>query len=978
MSVIIRLQNLPWAASAADIRQYFQGLSIPEGGVHIVGGEQGDAFIAFSTDEDARQAMLADGGCIKEVKVKLLLSSRNEMQKVIETARQQALNLQSIMQMPAQHPMMAVPPLTAKVLPQPQQPVMPQQVIMQHPQQMMPNRDAMEPQKSGSPLRDHDRRRDRTRSKSRERRSKSTRSGGSRRDRSRSRDRRRRDRSRGRDRSRDRHRSGRDSSSRGSGKTQRSRSPAKDKKDDIQQQPVKPWACHYDGGNQANPDSRSNVGLSNIGGGGHPNNNAADNRNQQPNAYGQFRTPQPPSISPATYQPFSGDFNGGTTGGPYDGRQSNGPETMGRPPRGGDYGNNKFNRRYNDAPLQQRRNDYHNEQQQQQPQPPQPPVGMQNRGPRFGQGPQTQQMNRPPYGGGGGGPPASRFNQDHRPPQQVFDDREQRFNGPNDGDNFNNDTKRPTRFNDRYRYDVRNSAQQQEQTSPLQQQQLPKIDGLCVEVNNMSNPFSYGDIRKLFDGIHIDGSAIKIQKHKQGVAFVKFDDNYNKNVAMKLNGTTYKGSQITVKHLDDEAYEKENTDNRPYPGKGGPSKTVSEDDQPDVMIIDGDDLDDSDDLIVCETPSKDDTNNDAGHSQSNTPSRYLKLSQVPITVTEDEIRSVINVDSLLTIDMFPEDQFLGAILEFTNVDAAESTLKRHDCVLLGFSPVPLLRCAEKEKRRQGKRKSVPPPPQHKSHDNNSYGHHHNSRHPPKMHSNCLYLSGLPTTVTNLDITQFFADVSVLPDKIHIMLNKSGRPTGESYCEFGHVQQAHAAAAAKNQCFMGPNAVSVTIISRSDMMQAITKPMQEGPWGMRVGAGGPRHNMMAPQGGPPPPYHNHNGGPPYMNRPQYMNNRGNMGHPYTPRMRAPGPGPTSGPDGFGQPGCVVALDNVPYRADVQEIVDFFEGFDLNSQNVIRRFNDFGKPTGEARVNLRSPQEALSAVKLLQNKSIHNRPIRLTLL
>lgn len=47
MSVIIRLQNLPWAANAADIRHYFQGLSIPEGGVHIVGGEKGDAFISF-------------------------------------------------------------------------------------------------------------------------------------------------------------------------------------------------------------------------------------------------------------------------------------------------------------------------------------------------------------------------------------------------------------------------------------------------------------------------------------------------------------------------------------------------------------------------------------------------------------------------------------------------------------------------------------------------------------------------------------------------------------------------------------------------------------------------------------------------------------------------------------------------------------------------------------------------------------------
>lgn len=47
MNVIIRLQNLPWSANALDIRQFFKGLSIPDGGVHIVGGEMGDAFIAF-------------------------------------------------------------------------------------------------------------------------------------------------------------------------------------------------------------------------------------------------------------------------------------------------------------------------------------------------------------------------------------------------------------------------------------------------------------------------------------------------------------------------------------------------------------------------------------------------------------------------------------------------------------------------------------------------------------------------------------------------------------------------------------------------------------------------------------------------------------------------------------------------------------------------------------------------------------------
>ncbi|XP_039287372.1 uncharacterized protein LOC111057582 [Nilaparvata lugens] len=92
MSVIVRLQNLPWSAVAADIRQFFAGLSIPEGGVNIVGGELGDAFIAFSTDEDARLAMQRDGGKVKDSKVKLLLSSRTEMQR--ETTRQQSIQMQ--------------------------------------------------------------------------------------------------------------------------------------------------------------------------------------------------------------------------------------------------------------------------------------------------------------------------------------------------------------------------------------------------------------------------------------------------------------------------------------------------------------------------------------------------------------------------------------------------------------------------------------------------------------------------------------------------------------------------------------------------------------------------------------------------------------------------------------------------------------------------------------------------------------------
>ncbi|GFT00350.1 hypothetical protein NPIL_660951 [Nephila pilipes] len=84
MSIIIRLQNLPLSAKSGDIRHFFGGLRIPDGGVHIVGGEKGDAFIAFNSDEDARLAMRKDRGKLMGTRVKLLLSSHMEMQHEIE------------------------------------------------------------------------------------------------------------------------------------------------------------------------------------------------------------------------------------------------------------------------------------------------------------------------------------------------------------------------------------------------------------------------------------------------------------------------------------------------------------------------------------------------------------------------------------------------------------------------------------------------------------------------------------------------------------------------------------------------------------------------------------------------------------------------------------------------------------------------------------------------------------------------------
>ncbi|XP_061676592.1 RNA binding motif protein 12Bb [Syngnathoides biaculeatus] len=84
MAVVIRLQGLRITAGSQDVRKFFTGLKIPDGGVHIIGGEQEEAFIIFASDEDARRAMTRSGGQIKGSPVTLLLSSKAEMQGILE------------------------------------------------------------------------------------------------------------------------------------------------------------------------------------------------------------------------------------------------------------------------------------------------------------------------------------------------------------------------------------------------------------------------------------------------------------------------------------------------------------------------------------------------------------------------------------------------------------------------------------------------------------------------------------------------------------------------------------------------------------------------------------------------------------------------------------------------------------------------------------------------------------------------------
>lgn len=81
MAVVIRLLGLPFIAGPVDIR-HFTGLTIPDGGVHIIGGDIGEAFIIFATDEDARRAICRSGGFIKDSSVELFLVARQKCRRL--------------------------------------------------------------------------------------------------------------------------------------------------------------------------------------------------------------------------------------------------------------------------------------------------------------------------------------------------------------------------------------------------------------------------------------------------------------------------------------------------------------------------------------------------------------------------------------------------------------------------------------------------------------------------------------------------------------------------------------------------------------------------------------------------------------------------------------------------------------------------------------------------------------------------------
>ncbi|GBP45832.1 hypothetical protein EVAR_27540_1 [Eumeta japonica] len=276
---------------------------------------------------------------------------------------------------------------------------------------------------------------------------------------------------------------------------------------------------------------------------------------------------------------------------------------------------------------------------------------------------------------------------------------------------------------------------------------------------------------------------------------------------------------------------------------------------------------------------------------------------------------------------------------------------------------------------------------------------------------CALMKGLPPDATDRTIVDFFSGTGAVPARIHLMLDAQGEPSGDCFCEFRSAQEAQRAIVKHGHELDGCR-ITVDLVARSVVEDALEGP-KHAETDVRVGASGGSTGLLGeaprlqPQYYESPAQSGFGGrGGPFRGRGLFEGRgrpfrRGGFerGRGFEPRargrgypLRSRGRGAAVGPrsvgaaeeesdpalEEFGAPGCVVSMENVPFRATIEEILEFFGEFELTQDDVIRRFNERGQPTGDARVAFRTPFDAQRAVSTKHMHFVRDRRVSLALL
>lgn len=873
------------------------------------------SITTFSTDEDARQAMTLDGRKLKEVGVRLLLSSRSEMQKVIETARQQTV---SAFQLNAAPPVVQVPPpILAN-----QQLLLAQQLIQQQQQLpyhstvstmpvMAPKLDIIGQQTLAAQIVDRNRnsndkrvstvrRRDsRSRSRDRDRRGRSRST-----DRSPSRERSRRNRSRSRSRDRTRRRGRRD---------KRSYSRDEYDSDDSDSR-----GSRGSGGRKKNTPPRSNVqvwdnqGPNNFRATVYANGGINDNGNGRPTiataAFQQLRErrnetvqePNRPDDLNAAIDLTEDDHNCCV-------KVSNIEKTTG-------YG--ELRRFFQGLPVRQNGLKMIND----------------SLGKRTGiayvrfHRPESRKFAIMRSGQVLNGSKLEVHTLDDNEFEEAVDSFRPSISntsGPQPTNTFKTGMAGGVNGNN-------NSKQPAGQPTTPQQLAFDQIVFTCLKITDVPSLTTEQDIMRVFSEYGLMHIIIAKDKHKRNCAFIKLNRAEDAKRALReKNAFTMAHKAVTVTMCSEAVFDEVmnstsieqsvDTDNEE---KGDPSKAVDEDERGSGRKPKTDKKSGSrwGEKVVLPTvmpiiPPMLITSQENG-AKKVLPTRWTCEEKPQL----DPILSQLNLALPFLSTLLPQ-----AAAAVKNVEQQRLQQPPQQPAIVSRDPRLKNMAANNMNATQNygaAPRGVPNDPR----NNNPRFSAGNRRED----TDCVMVSNLEAACSDLDVASFFSKAGIVPLRVHILLSTSGAPSGDAFVEFSNPKEAHAALL-QNERLLGKNPVFVETIPREQVDEVLAS------FDSGTGGGPNRGPAAAPQ---PSSIYNQfaatginpalmQGGNPRMpmQRPPFM-----PGPPMNPTIRPMGGNPETN---------VIALNNVPYRAGVEDIIEFFASYDIRPQDVMRRFNDQGQ-------------------------------------
>lgn len=243
---------------------------------------------------------------------------------------------------------------------------------------------------------------------------------------------------------------------------------------------------------------------------------------------------------------------------------------------------------------------------------------------------------------------------------------------------------------------------------------------------------------------------------------------------------------------------------------------------------------------------------------------------------------------------------------------------------------------------------------------------------------CILIENMEYRTTEAEIVDWVQHKSnLVPIRIQLLVNDRNQTNGNGFVQFASNAQACQALEQLDKAQFKSRVVHISLAPWPQIMMTIQQLTQllrdNGFEGIDTSGNQPRSSRFN---------NNNNNG----NNNRFPNNRFNNNN---------GGGGGGGSGGGGNSGRmnnrpnnrngnnnqmngnVVSMTNVPYKASIEDIMDFFSDFDMTPEDIIRRYNDEGKPTGDLRVRFESPAEARRAIDLKDKCRLANRPVYLQL-